>query len=928
MRLDATQTEIKQEEDLNKDILYGNVRDRPECAQAIDDVSCQICTAVFNTKEALLEHQTRLQYHCKQCNKCFKKEVRYWTHMVRVHPSESESDTDSLCCEDCKFKFPSAVSFDRHMAVIHQTGAVPLDQLKIVQDEIPPTANEFNYCTQCQFTFVRKNDFFTHLVRVHAINMELEPYPIQVHHPELVPDLNHPHYFCNACEYTFRNQDSFWQHVLKQHGILHQHPPDTYRSGRNKTFYDRISSKSYLKKAAPVENPEVVLANSKRCETCQITLARTSYKKHLRSIRHGYILASLKVQSGKVSRQKSKVASKQNQKKLKDTIAQLLQELEHRQKPLNGIVSNLLEQLQEHKEEVNEGGTEQNGYDELQNEDSVELHQPYVSIENAQLDINDNPCLICNRWSKPNDYKLSECRHRFEFPDRYGNKTPDINDPNHYCAACVRKFTRRETFIAHLIKQHGVPHRILVSKVNYDGVPDINNSDNTCTACERVYASERLFKLHLARVHSEHFQNAKVSRAATVSTVLNSSDASENRCGFCDRQYHSKRIFRAHVMDVHGLHVPEAEQPETEDNLPKPKAVVSRKRKTYTCDSCQTTFRVGRRYQFHMARVHGVKPQGEKLYLHDWINLNETPDLNGPVNTCTACKRKYASDHTFRRHLIQIHNMTLPEEAPKRSKLPIHQRSSVEPDVGDPRNWCASCDRVYSSKYSYRKHLRVRHLMNLPKYSIKTDPERENLRGHSPSKVKKVTAVAARTSPRVLKHSCGECDTTYFSKRELLIHMRFSHKIENVASRKRVSIDYNEDVPDANDTSNWCKACDKMFQSRGKYQNHLGRVHHMYLTVKEYAGQDELPSFAAEKSRRDSKKQKSVEPRKRAIQKKKTDAKDTAEMRILRCNECNDIFYDNLLYQIHLTEGHEKKLVLMKKKKKRVQWDLPQDADN
>ncbi|GAA5801937.1 hypothetical protein HPULCUR_007395 [Helicostylum pulchrum] len=1080
------------------------------------------------------------------CQKCFKKEVKYWTHIVRVHPPppDSESDTDpSLYCADCKFTFPTQASFDRHMAVVHQTGTIPFDQLKIVQDEISPTVNEFNYCTRCQFTFIRKNDFFIHLVRVHGIDMELDPYPIKMHHPVLVPDFDHPHHFCNACEYTFRNKNNFWQHLLKQHEIpglqqqqdvveenvvhvkAHTREPDVndadnYCLACDKRYCDVFSYRRHLKVVHHIEydKPKVVDNSnvSKRCETCRITLTSPmSYRRHLKSQRHGLISASLKVQTGKVNQQKGKVivaASKRNEKKLKDTVAQLLQQLEQKKTPRNGIVSNLLKRLQQHQEsgaEQEESGEqeESDGDDENETEDSMEQHQPYVPIEQhlspkqflvrnlyvqpdvnntdnfctaceytfskrdklrnhlvkvhmipetqlppltqrkkettyvtlstteelnnvsvrclkcngayktaalynehletehteavtlpayvdlhdpmsrctacnrayssmhsyrshletvhcikvislksirkdtpVEPDINDpgNRCCVCRRTfaSRLNYYKHLKCIHKITLPNIdqyvYNGKTPDTKDPNHYCAACEKSFAKRRSYVAHLHKIHGVPHSSLVNHVKYDGEPDINNPNNTCTACERTYPNVRRFKDHLVRVHWKYLQKTKTSRAVTASAIVGSSGGSvvpdmhetENRCNICDRQYHSKRNFRVHLMDEHGLRVPEAEQPETEDNLPKRKIRTSNPdgRKTYTCDTCQDTFKSGRDCRYHKVRAHDAKPQ--KLFLPAWINLKEVPDFNGPTNTCTACKRKYSSFKSLRTHLVNIHNMKLPKTASK-PRLLIHQKSGgAEPDVNDTRNWCAACDKVYSSKYSYRNHLRFRHRMDLPTYSVKTDPDLKDVnKARSPPVVKKVThgATRSRVSSGVVKNSCSECDTTYFSKRELSIHIKFSHGAEKRVNSKRVleRINYNENIPDINDAGNWCKVCDKVFGNRGKYQSHLSRAHHVYSVIKEEgSSQDELASESMAVAEKSSKRRKISIPRKRTVKKQKTGVKGTTEMKILQCEECNEQFQDNLLYQIHLVEGHnDKRLVNKHKKKKKVQWDLPQDDD-
>lgn len=937
-------------------------------------MSCRICAAAFNTKEALLEHEKRLSYHCEECKKCFKKEVKYWTHMVRVHPPppDSESDTDpSLCCKKCKFTFLTQVSFDRHMAVIHQTGTIPLDQLKIVQDDISPTVNAFNYCTRCHFTFIRKSDFFTHLVRIHGIDMELDPYPIEMHHPELVPDLDHPHHFCNACEYTFRNKDNFLQHLLKQHdipGLLQQQDAVEYNK------------------------PKVVsnIRKNKRCETCKVTLSsHSSYLRHLGSKRHGCKLASLKVQMGKVNQRKPKVVSKGSKKKLKDIVAQLLQQLNHKQKPQNGIVSNLLEQLQRHQEseseqeepdeqEESDEQEELDGDNENEYEDSTEQHQPYVEIErhilpkplrsknlNIQPDIHntDNFCTTCERtFSRMYTYKTHlETSHslkaisirpvQINALERlvYDGKKPDNNDPNHYCAACDKTFAQRANYTTHLSRIHGIPHSNLVNKVKYDGEPDINNPDNTCTACERTYRSAHSFKDHLNRIHLKYLQkDNKASSTVTASSIVSrvtssSSDVvfvpdihgSDNKCNICDRQYHSKRNFRTHLMNEHGLTVPEAEKPKTEDNLPKPKIRRTDllRRKTHKCDTCQETFESDHAYRYHKVREHGAEVREQKLSLPIWINLKDTPDLNGPTNTCTACKRKYSSPYAFRAHLVNVHRMNLPARPPK-LQVPIHQRSGdVEPDVNDARNWCASCNRVYASKYNYRIHLRIRHRMDLPAYSVQTDPDFKNEQLSSPSqKVKKVTRVASsRVSSPVVKHSCSECDTTYLSKQELYIHMKFSHAIKKRSNRKRVSkpVNYNENVPDIDDAGNWCQVCDKVFGNRQNYRNHLSRAHHVHTVVKEedsVSSQDKLtPEKTVTKKSRSNKKRKVTVPRNRAPNKQKEVA---TEISTLQCEECCERFNDKLLYQIHLVEGHDQKSpVRVHKKKKRVHWNLPQDDD-
>lgn len=133
------------------------------------------------------------------------------------------------------------------------------------------------------------------------------------------------------------------------------------------------------------------------------------------------------------------------------------------------------------------------------------------------------------------------------------------------------------------------------------------------------------------------------------------------------------------------------------------------------------------------------------------------------------------------------------------------------PDANDPNDYCRLCNKFYSSKKNYKKHLKISHKMVLkplhanPKPNFKITPDPYNSSNH-----------------------CDSCNWTFGSLSVYRSHLDGVHKMI-IPRLQRIKC--NPDIsPDINDPNNYCKSCQVTYRNRTRFRKHLRRVHKMELT--------------------------------------------------------------------------------------------------
>ncbi|GAA5803383.1 hypothetical protein HPULCUR_008862, partial [Helicostylum pulchrum] len=93
-----------------------------------------------------------------------------------------------------------------------------------------------------------------------------------------------------------------------------------------------------------------------------------------------------------------------------------------------------------------------------------------------------------------------------------------------------------------------------------------------------------------------------------------------------------------------------------------------------------------------MDKIHNIKP----IRLFPGIN---DPDIDDPNNHCALCNRTYSEKSIYRQHLFKTHHFVLPP-------LPKGPAIKTEtPIVNELNKYCNICDKSYNRLSYYRSHL-------------------------------------------------------------------------------------------------------------------------------------------------------------------------------------------------------------------------------
>ncbi|EPB89692.1 hypothetical protein HMPREF1544_03492 [Mucor circinelloides 1006PhL] len=150
------------------------------------------------------------------------------------------------------------------------------------------------------------------------------------------------------------------------------------------------------------------------------------------------------------------------------------------------------------------------------------------------------------------------------------------------------------------------------------------------------------------------------------------------------------------------------------------------------------------------------------------------PDPDDPNHYCRACDFTYARTSSYKQHCRYIHGMTSVKLGFARSKpdgitdsyckicdvrLSTPKKTNLEPDVDDPNNNCCACEKKFKSRCKYRKHLRLKHLMVLPR-----------LRNNA--------SLESQPNPKDPQYFCSICKKSYKTLALYRIHCNNAHFLQ------------------------------------------------------------------------------------------------------------------------------------------------------
>ncbi|KAL7319646.1 hypothetical protein PS15m_002761 [Mucor circinelloides] len=219
-----------------------------------------------------------------------------------------------------------------------------------------------------------------------------------------------------------------------------------------------------------------------------------------------------------------------------------------------------------------------------------------------------------------------------------------------------------------------------------------------------------------------------------------------------------------------------------------------------------------------------IKKEDSKDYISiDHINQekslthinNYAQGFNGDTKNyyyqCHLCKEVKDSLQSVSDHRKTIHNMR---------GFRIIKRIDIEPNINDPNNFCQTCEKTYTDKIAYRKHLRSTHHMVLKhpssmcKSNLTPDPENPDF-------------------------YCCSCCRTYQNLHLYRNHLKSYHRMQlpSLCFTKNPGV-----LPDSNDPHCYCKSCNKVYRTVRIYRIHCLQVHNMKRLIKKVP-RSELPDL-------------------------------------------------------------------------------------
>ncbi|KAG1112389.1 hypothetical protein G6F42_014758 [Rhizopus arrhizus] len=204
----------------------------------------------------------------------------------------------------------------------------------------------------------------------------------------------------------------------------------------------------------------------------------------------------------------------------------------------------------------------------------------------------------------------------------------------------------------------------------------------------------------------------------------------------------------------------------------------------------------------HRRSVHNIK----RRCLVKIKDINIEPDIHDPNFYCKSCEVRYSSRNSYRDHLRIAHYMVL-LAMPKRKVL----QNTIVPDPDDPNQYCRACDYVYSSKLNYKYHCRYVHGMA----SVKIAKRRISLNG-------------------IIDTYCKLCDVRLASKTSYKSHLFAIHKLD----WRQIHQEPKNIIPDVGDPNFYCRACETKLSSKQSFKSHLILIHSIHQSAPKKTSQE------------------------------------------------------------------------------------------
>ncbi|KAK4518425.1 Eukaryotic translation initiation factor eIF-1 [Mucor velutinosus] len=224
----------------------------------------------------------------------------------------------------------------------------------------------------------------------------------------------------------------------------------------------------------------------------------------------------------------------------------------------------------------------------------------------------------------------------------------------------------------------------------------------------------------------------------------------------------------------------------------------------YCCNMCDEKMLDLRTTIVHMLEVHNI--QHRSRYKH----MDLEPDVDDPNNFCATCEKSFSTKDSFEYHLKTLHFI-------------VRVRQVLEPEVDDPNFYCRQCDFTYMDQKFYFKHLKSYHGIKVRSLSTKFN-------ANIPKIIKR--------QQKKNKICCRACGADFSSKKNYAYHTAFVHGIS-----RKTKVDANMVIIPSYEEVYQCRACSGNFNSKQLYLEHLHSTHAMNISEDSQTPNANDPNF-------------------------------------------------------------------------------------
>ncbi|KAL0141289.1 C2H2-type zinc finger transcription factor [Mucor lusitanicus] len=503
---------------------------------------------------------------------------------------------------------------------------------------------------------------------------------------------------------------------------------------------------------------------------------------------------------------------------------------------------------------------------------------------------------------------LSLMKHRQKFHSGRGYEgnsikhltlNPVLNDPNHYCRACERRFFTANIYTNHLQLVHHIPTVVATAtattttadddeidwnEANLSGNTD-NSSNLTCRFCSKGFDSRLALTRHQINDHNKrnngkrHAAYIEHKRLVHSDKTNHVEDVSTNHkpvtCKLCGMGFTTIKTHLAHFNRVHRDYIKKdasktdmAEAliqslpklrtrrkskvnktvrfllPDTDDT-PSPSSPI-KDTTTLRCYTCEMDFDTPSDMSRHMRSVHRDKMTPSEP---DQDKDRRTAALTTAQHRCRSCLVECESRSALSHHLSTVHN-NFDYSSPKK-------RSVDQPDSSftpAPKFECSTCSTLCESRSALRRHVRVEH-----------SAEQQQQPREEPLPVDDVDTAMQHDDEK--DSYCKVCQKTYKNWRSYRSHLYTKHRdsiakrtyntksssTNDTSSALRSSSPTTSTVepllPDINDPNFYCRVCDKTLETKSNFYSHLLASHSNYAPKDPSLPQQETTTTTTSKKR-------------------------------------------------------------------------------